>query len=147
MSSPLTIRYLFLKKAFPNFRTQPRQTRLLFSPSAIRSLGNHHHQLKKGYLLRYVPCCAVHPSVTSGRSVPLDRFITVSKWIYSALHFIPALIFRRKAFAQHPFKEFVKTGLGSLWSFAFLGAFFTIYQGANVSDSFTFEKTILIHPS
>jgi len=40
-------------------------------------------------------------------------------------------MFRRKAFAQHPFKEFVKTGLGSLRSSAFLGAFVTIYQGSN----------------
>ncbi len=101
-------------------------------------------------LPRYVPCCAVHPSVTSCLSVPLDRFITVSKWIlpiYGALHFIPAFMFRRKAFAHHPVKEFAKTGLGSLRSSAFLGAFVVIYQGARVRFSFPFLLLLLIHPS
>jgi hypothetical protein len=45
-------------------------------------------------------CCAPSPSCLS---VPLDRFFLMAKRmmpIYGALHFIPAVVFRRKAFAQ-----------------------------------------------
>ncbi|TFK43977.1 hypothetical protein BDQ12DRAFT_623280 [Crucibulum laeve] len=82
--------------------------------------------------LVYGPCSAVHPAVSSCLNVPFDRFFAVSKWmlpIYGALHFVPAIVFRRKAFMQDPGKVLVKAGLGSMRSSAFLGAFVALYQG------------------
>lgn len=87
------------------------------------------------YLPYYGPCSAVHPPLSSCLSVPLDRFFTVSKWmmpIYGALHFIPAVVFRRKAFTQDPGKVLFKAALGSLRSSAFLGVFVVIYQGVHI---------------
>lgn len=49
--------------------------------------------------------------------------------IYGALHFIPAVVFRRKAFTQDPGKVLLKATLGSLRSSTFLGMFVVIYQG------------------
>ncbi|KAF8627859.1 hypothetical protein AX15_004206 [Amanita polypyramis BW_CC] len=83
------------------------------------------------YYPRYGPCSAVHPALSSCMSVPLDRFFAVFKWmlpIYSALHFAPAILFKWKAFTQDPGKVFVKAGLGSVRSSAFLGVFVVIYQ-------------------
>jgi hypothetical protein len=48
--------------------------------------------------------------------------------IYGALHFVPAVLFKRQAFMQDPGKVIVKSGLGSLRSSAFLGVFVIIYQ-------------------
>ncbi|KAK2465891.1 hypothetical protein APHAL10511_001532 [Amanita phalloides] len=83
------------------------------------------------YIPRYAPCSAVHPALSSCMSVPLDRFFAVSKWmlpIYSALHFVPAILFKWKAFTRDPGRVIVKSGLGSLRSSAFLGVFVVIYQ-------------------
>ncbi|KAF8806205.1 hypothetical protein BYT27DRAFT_7243013 [Phlegmacium glaucopus] len=83
------------------------------------------------YFLRYAPCSAIHPALSSCLSVPLDRFFTVSTWmlpIYGALHFVPAVLFKWKAFMQDPGKVLVKAGVGSLRSSAFLGVFVIIYQ-------------------
>ena len=49
--------------------------------------------------------------------------------IYSALHFVPAVLFKWKTFTQDPSKVLVKAGVGSLRSSAFLGVFVAIYQG------------------
>ncbi|KAG5651486.1 hypothetical protein H0H81_008486 [Sphagnurus paluster] len=79
----------------------------------------------------YAPCAAVHPALTSCSSVPLDRFFDVFKWmlpIYGALHFVPAVLFKRTAFVQDPGKVLVRAGLGSMRSSAFLGVFVVIYQ-------------------
>ncbi|KAG6887777.1 hypothetical protein C0995_012800 [Termitomyces sp. Mi166 len=83
------------------------------------------------YFPNYAPCSAVHPALTHCSSVPLDRFFAVFKWmlpIYGALHFVPAVLFKRKAFAQDPGKVLVRAGLGSIRSSAFLGVFVVIYQ-------------------
>ena len=83
------------------------------------------------YLPFYAPCAAVHPALSNCTSVPLDRFFTVFKWmlpIYGALHFVPAVLFKRRSFMQDPGKVIVKAGLGSLRSSAFLGVFVIIYQ-------------------
>ena len=48
--------------------------------------------------------------------------------IYGALHFIPAIAFRRKGFTQDPGKVLFKATLGSLRSSAFLGVFVVICQ-------------------
>lgn len=83
------------------------------------------------YFPFYAPCAAVHPALSSCTSVPLDRFFAVFKWmlpIYGALHFVPAVLFKRQAFTRDPGKVIVKAGLGSLRSSAFLGVFVIIYQ-------------------
>ncbi|KAF4619751.1 hypothetical protein D9613_004876 [Agrocybe pediades] len=83
------------------------------------------------YFPRYAPCSAVHPALSSCSSVPLDRFFAVSKWmlpIYGALHFIPAVLFKRKAFMQDPANILFKATIGSLRSSAFLGLFVAGYQ-------------------
>ncbi|KAG6881989.1 hypothetical protein C0993_012316, partial [Termitomyces sp. T159_Od127] len=98
------------------------RTQLLAPPSPTDPLE---------YFPNYAPCSAVHPALTHCSSVPLDRFFAVFKWmlpIYGALHFVPAVLFKRKAFAQDPGQVLVKAGLGSLRSSAFLGAFVVIYQ-------------------
>jgi hypothetical protein len=85
------------------------------------------------YFPFYAPCAAVHPALSDCNSVPLDRFFTVFKWmlpIYGALHFVPAVLFKRRAFMEDPGKVLVKAGLGSVRSSAFLGVFVMIYQGA-----------------
>ncbi|KAF9459161.1 hypothetical protein BDZ94DRAFT_1300726 [Collybia nuda] len=83
------------------------------------------------YFPHYAPCSAVHPALTSCSSVPLDRFFAVFKWmlpIYGALHFVPAVLFKRKSFMQDPGKVLVRAGMGSMRSSAFLGVFVVIYQ-------------------
>ncbi|KDR84159.1 hypothetical protein GALMADRAFT_236835 [Galerina marginata CBS 339.88] len=83
------------------------------------------------YFPLYAPCSAVHPALSSCASVPLDRFFSVFKWmlpIYGALHFIPAVLFKRKAFVQDPGQMLLKATVGSMRSSAFLGVFVIIYQ-------------------
>jgi hypothetical protein len=50
--------------------------------------------------------------------------------IYGALHFIPAVLFKRKAFMEDPAKVLFKATTGSMRSSAFLGVFVVIYQSA-----------------
>lgn len=52
--------------------------------------------------------------------------------IYGALHFVPAVLFKWKAFLQNPSKVLVKAGVGSLRSSTFLGVFVVIYQGKSM---------------
>lgn len=80
---------------------------------------------------RYGPCAAVHPTLDSCRQVPMDRFISVFRWmlpIYGALHFIPMMLFKRKGFIQEPLKMLLRAGWGTTRSAAFLGTFVVIYQ-------------------
>ncbi|KAJ1309232.1 hypothetical protein OPQ81_004899 [Rhizoctonia solani] len=79
----------------------------------------------------FAPCAAVHPWFDSCRSVPLDRFITVSSWmvpIYGALHFIPMLLFKQGEFMKQPWKMLKRSAYGTARSSAFLGVFVVIYQ-------------------
>ena len=48
--------------------------------------------------------------------------------VYTALHFIPMVLFKRKAFVRDPSRMLGKAGVGTLRSSAFLGAFVVIYQ-------------------
>ncbi|KAJ7168305.1 hypothetical protein C8R43DRAFT_1158470 [Mycena crocata] len=82
----------------------------------------------------YAPCYVLHPALTSCWSVPLDRFFDVFKWmlpVYSALHFLPSILFRWRVFRADPGRVLVRAGMGSMRSSAFLGAFVVIYQSAN----------------
>ncbi|CAG7853131.1 SubName: Full=Uncharacterized protein {ECO:0000313/EMBL:CCA72720.1} [Serendipita indica DSM 11827] len=80
---------------------------------------------------RFSSCAETHPWLDSCTYVQIERFLEVFKWmfpIYGALHFVPALLFKRK--------EWVKDAPGMLWrnllgtgrSSAFLGVFVIIYQ-------------------
>ncbi|TRM67404.1 hypothetical protein BD626DRAFT_395126 [Schizophyllum amplum] len=83
------------------------------------------------YIPSYVPCAAVHPALNSCRAVPVDRFVDVAWWImpvYTALHFIPMVLFKRKSFMKDPSRMLGRASIGTLRSSAFLGAFVVIYQ-------------------
>ncbi|PPR04651.1 hypothetical protein CVT24_011869 [Panaeolus cyanescens] len=98
-----------------------------FSPSSVASAANSAYE----YFPTYGPCSGVHPALSNCSSVPLDRFLAVFKWmlpIYGALHFVPAVLFKRKTFMEDPVKMLIKAGLGSMRSSAFLGVFVVIYQ-------------------
>ncbi|KAJ7255851.1 hypothetical protein B0H12DRAFT_1202125 [Mycena haematopus] len=80
----------------------------------------------------YVPCEVLHPKLTSCLSVPPVCFSDVFKWmlpVYSALHFIPPILLRWKQFRADPGRVLIRSGLGSVRSSAFLGAFVVIYHG------------------
>ncbi|KAJ7211172.1 hypothetical protein GGX14DRAFT_623662 [Mycena pura] len=82
----------------------------------------------------YGPCYAVHPWLSSCWSVPVDRFFDVFKWmlpVYSALHFLPSILFRWRLFREDPGRVLLRAGLGSFRSSAFLGVFVVIYQCTN----------------
>ncbi|CAE6521071.1 unnamed protein product [Rhizoctonia solani] len=77
----------------------------------------------------FAPCEAVHPWFDSCKSVPLDRFISVSSWmipIYGALHFIPMILFKQSEFIKHPWKMLKRSAYGTARSSAFLGVFVPI---------------------
>ncbi|KZT60770.1 hypothetical protein CALCODRAFT_428897 [Calocera cornea HHB12733] len=79
----------------------------------------------------FVPCEAVHPWIDSCWNVPLDRFMVVAKSmapVYTALHLIPALLFRPKRFMQQPVLSILRTAGGILRSCSFLGIFVVLYQ-------------------
>ncbi|KAH7887306.1 hypothetical protein F5I97DRAFT_1925753 [Phlebopus sp. FC_14] len=79
----------------------------------------------------YPPCGAVHPWVESCTAVPLPRLATVFKWafpIYGALHFIPMILFKRRAFISNPLSMLGRAGWGTMRSSAFLATFVATYQ-------------------
>lgn len=79
----------------------------------------------------YPPCNAIHPWVESCRRVPIPRLMAVFKWafpIYGALHFLPMILFKRKAFLSKPIHMLGKAGLGTIRSSAFLAAFVASFQ-------------------
>ena len=65
--------------------------------------------------------------------------------IYGALHFVPAVLFKRKAFAEDPGKVLVRAGMGSLRSSAFLGVFVVIYQSLSSSPPLLEQTFIHFH--
>ncbi|KAI6124218.1 hypothetical protein EDD16DRAFT_1691315 [Pisolithus croceorrhizus] len=79
----------------------------------------------------YPPCNAIHPWVDSCLSVPIPRLMTVFKWafpIYGALHFLPMMLFKRRAFLSRPTHMLGKAGIGTIRSSAFLAAFVASFQ-------------------
>lgn len=51
--------------------------------------------------------------------------------VYSALHFIPMLVLRRKSFLKDPLKMLGKAMVGTFRSSSFLAVFIMIYQGVS----------------
>jgi hypothetical protein len=81
----------------------------------------------------YGPCSGSHPHIVSCAYVPIERFFVVFRWtlpIYGALHVVPMLLFKRRAFAHAPRPMLLRAGWGSTRSAVFLAAFVAIYQGA-----------------
>ncbi|KAJ6595549.1 hypothetical protein DFH09DRAFT_906010 [Mycena vulgaris] len=79
----------------------------------------------------YIPCCGLHPAATSCWTGALDKFIKVSRWmlpIYSALHFVPSILFRWNMFRADPTRVLARASVGSMRSSAFLGAFVVLSQ-------------------
>ncbi|KAI5121195.1 hypothetical protein M0805_005996 [Coniferiporia weirii] len=77
------------------------------------------------------PCAAVHPWLDSCAVVAPDRFVAVFRWmfpIYGALHLVPAVLFKRKLFWEHPWRVLARAAWGTTRSSAFLGVFVVIYQ-------------------
>lgn len=99
---------------------------------------------------RYGPCAAVHPTLDSCRQVPMDRFISVFRWmlpIYGALHFIPMMLFKRKGFIQEPLKMLLRAGWGTTRSAAFLGTFVVIYQSYFCFKHYMYEILLALRQS
>ncbi|KAK0245422.1 hypothetical protein EDD85DRAFT_800898 [Armillaria nabsnona] len=88
------------------------------------------------------PCKALHPGQTSCWHVPAARFFYVAKFmlpVYGALHFLPPVLFRTKAFMKNPLKILLKSAMGTARSCTFLGVFVVIYQTAICLRSFFHE--------
>ena len=81
----------------------------------------------------YGPCSGSHPHIVSCAYVPIERFFVVLRWtlpIYGALHVVPMLLFKRRAFAHAPGPMLLRAGRGSMRSAVFLAMFVAVYQGA-----------------
>ncbi|KAG8786646.1 hypothetical protein FRC15_010986 [Serendipita sp. 397] len=80
---------------------------------------------------RFGSCAEVHPWLDSCTYVQIERFLEVFKWmfpIYGALHFVPALLFKRKEWARDAPGMLWRNLLGTARSSTFLGVFVIIYQ-------------------
>ncbi|KAK0450040.1 hypothetical protein EV421DRAFT_1297768 [Armillaria borealis] len=80
----------------------------------------------------HCPCEGLHPGQTSCWDVPAARFFAVARFmlpVYGALHFLPPILFRTKAFMRDPLKILAKAGFGTARSCTFLGVYVVIYQG------------------
>ncbi|KAH8827303.1 hypothetical protein DL96DRAFT_1498861 [Flagelloscypha sp. PMI_526] len=78
-----------------------------------------------------LPCSALHPWDDSCVRMEIPKFFAVARWmlpVYSALHFIPAILFKRQKFMKDPISILLKAGIGSLRSSAFLGTFVFIFH-------------------
>ncbi|KAI6146225.1 hypothetical protein BKA82DRAFT_4158691 [Pisolithus tinctorius] len=73
-------------------------------------------------------------TLVAGRTLsksPHSRLMAVFKWafpIYGALHFLPMIFFKRKAFLSNPIHLLGKVGLGTIRSSACLAAFMASFQ-------------------
>ncbi|KAF7984719.1 hypothetical protein HWV62_11642 [Athelia sp. TMB] len=78
------------------------------------------------------PCPVVHPDVDSCAALVPVRFAQVFRWmlpVYGALHFVPMVLFKWRAFLRDPRSMLVRAGAGTLRSSSFLGVFVIIFQG------------------
>ncbi|KAI5984946.1 hypothetical protein EDD15DRAFT_2200894 [Pisolithus albus] len=75
------------------------------------------------------PDFGLYPPILS--ESPDTTVMTVFKWafpIYGALHFLPMILFKRKAFLLKPIHMLGKAGVGTIRSSAFLAAFVASFQ-------------------
>ncbi|GAA97764.1 hypothetical protein E5Q_04443 [Mixia osmundae IAM 14324] len=89
-------------------------------------------QVNDGQVQSFLPCAGIHPWIDTCTMTQVERWISVFRWmlpVYSALHFIPPVLLKRKAFAQDPFKFLSRSAIGTFRSCSFLGTFVIIFQG------------------
>lgn len=82
-------------------------------------------------LPHYLPCYGLHPDVNNCWAAALTKFTRSARWmlpIYSALHFLPAILFRWKMLRADPAHVLGRASVGSMRSSAFLGAFVVLCQ-------------------
>lgn len=80
---------------------------------------------------RFSSCAETHPWLDNCTYVQVERFLEVFKWmfpIYGALHFVPALLFKRKEWVRDAPGMLWRNLLGTARSSTFLGVFVIIYQ-------------------
>jgi len=73
-----------------------------------------------------------HPTSDSCMVHLVKLWPLVARWImpvYAAVHFVPPLLFRRKAVLKEPARYLSRFFIGTLKSSAFLATFVAIYQG------------------
>ncbi|KAJ7512894.1 hypothetical protein B0H11DRAFT_2213444 [Mycena galericulata] len=101
-------------------------------------------------LPRYGPCYVLHPETTACRTSLFLRFFEVARWmlpIYSALHFVPTLLFRWKMVRADPVRILGQAGIGSVRSSTFLGAFVIICQSVFCIKHSLYERIMAAPPS
>ncbi|KAK9896940.1 hypothetical protein P389DRAFT_143247 [Cystobasidium minutum MCA 4210] len=79
----------------------------------------------------FPPCALVHPWEDSCVRTEFKRFKDVFVFIspvYTALHFIPPILFKRKQFVKEPFAMLWKSIKGTTRSSCFLATFVVIFQ-------------------
>lgn len=103
--------------------TTPRNRTLIAEALAMTAAGPIER--------RFSSCAETHPWLDRCTYVQVERFLEVFKWmfpIYGALHFVPALLFKRKQWVKDPPGMLWRNLLGTGRSSAFLGVFVIIYQ-------------------
>ncbi|KAI5474992.1 peroxisomal membrane protein 4 [Pseudohyphozyma bogoriensis] len=81
---------------------------------------------------RFAPCEVVHPWIENCRWVAVDRWQSVFRLmfpVYGALHVIPPILLRHRAFRKAPIKVLKKSIFGTLRSCSFLASFVVLFQG------------------
>jgi hypothetical protein len=79
------------------------------------------------------PCHGIHNWRDSCAVTGVERIWQVATWmapVYGALHLIPAVLFRQKAFVKDPLQVLLRALAGTARSSAFLGVFVAIYQSS-----------------
>ncbi|TNY20044.1 hypothetical protein DMC30DRAFT_272138, partial [Rhodotorula diobovata] len=93
----------------------------------------------------FAPCEVVHPWMESCVWNGVDRWHHVFRWIapvYAALHFLPPLLLRYKAWMKSPSTALLKSLLGTLRSCSFLASFVALFQSL-----VCLQRTIYLSPS
>ncbi|KAJ7635012.1 hypothetical protein FB45DRAFT_830570 [Roridomyces roridus] len=98
----------------------------------------------------YAPCYALHADNNFCTASLFFRFLEVARWmlpIYSALHFLPTLLFRWKSLRKDPLRVLARGTVGSLRSSTFLGMFVVICQSVFCIKHQTYERIMALPPS
>ena len=111
----------------------PSLDKVLARPNITPANATYLKSLRAGTaeLPLHAPCATIHPGQDLCTSVPATRFLEVFKWmlpVYGALHVIPPILFKTKAFRRDPQSMLVKAALGTARSSTFLSVFVVIYQ-------------------
>lgn len=81
---------------------------------------------------RYVPCAVLHPDVRGCWGVPFKKFPKVVRGVwpmYAAIHLIPTLLFRPKAYLKEPVRTLLKTAWKASRSALFVSVLIHSYEG------------------